>query len=69
MPPEPLLPQLARRGRVIVVNDEAHHLHDEVRSDTGDPLVARRLRSLGVSLGVALVGHLVVGDGGARLVD
>ncbi|HZI96880.1 MAG TPA: DEAD/DEAH box helicase family protein [Actinomycetales bacterium] len=38
--PEPLLPQLARRGRVLVVNDEAHHLHDEVRSETGEPLVA-----------------------------
>ncbi|MEJ7796580.1 MAG: DEAD/DEAH box helicase family protein, partial [Nocardioides sp.] len=37
---EPLLPRLARRGRVLVVNDEAHHLHDEVRSDTGEPLVA-----------------------------
>jgi type III restriction enzyme len=48
--PDPLLVQLARRGRVLVVNDEAHHLHDEVRSDTGEPLVAiqtlRRLHEL-----------------------
>jgi len=40
--PDPLLVQVARRGRVLVVNDEAHHLHDEVRSDTGEPLVAVR---------------------------
>ncbi len=40
--PDPLLLQVARRGRVLVVNDEAHHLHDEVRSDTGAPLVAIR---------------------------
>jgi type III restriction enzyme len=48
--PDPLLVQLARRGRVLVVNDEAHHLHDEVRADTGEPLVAiqtlRRLHDL-----------------------
>lgn len=42
--PEPPLLQIARRGRVLVVNDEAHHLHDEVKGDTGEPLVA--LRSL-----------------------
>lgn len=39
-----LIDRLAERGRLIVVNDEAHHLHDEVRSDTGEPLVV--LRSL-----------------------
>lgn len=39
-----LIDRLARRGRLLVVNDEAHHLHDEVRSDTGEPLVV--LRSL-----------------------
>ncbi|MGI8869348.1 MAG: DEAD/DEAH box helicase family protein, partial [Mycobacteriales bacterium] len=54
--PEPLLPQIARRGRVMVLNDEAHHLHDEVKSDTGEPLVAwqtiHRLHELGG--GVAL---------------
>lgn len=45
--PEPVMDQLARRGRVVVVNDEAHHLHEEVRSDTGEPLVAiRRLAHL-----------------------
>jgi type III restriction enzyme len=38
--PDPLLVQVARRGRVLVVNDEAHHLHDEVKADTGEPLVA-----------------------------
>lgn len=38
--PEPLLGQLAGHGRVMVLNDEAHHLHDEVKSDTGEPLVA-----------------------------
>lgn len=37
---EPPLQRLARRGRVLVLNDEAHHLHDEVRADTGEPLVA-----------------------------
>jgi len=37
---EPLITRLARRGRVLVVNDEAHHLHDEVQADTGEPLVA-----------------------------
>lgn len=42
--PPPLIDRLAERGRLIVVNDEAHHLHDEVRSDTGEPLVV--LRSL-----------------------
>ena len=36
--PEPVLTQLARRGRVLVVNDEAHHLHDAIRRETGDPL-------------------------------
>lgn len=40
--PDPLLTQLSRRGRILVLNDEAHHLHDEVRSDTGEPLVAIR---------------------------
>ncbi|WP_328990039.1 DEAD/DEAH box helicase family protein [Kribbella sp. NBC_01245] len=39
---DPLLVQLARRGKILVVDDEAHHLHDEVRSDTGEPLVAIR---------------------------
>jgi type III restriction enzyme len=37
---EPPLLRLARRGRVLVLNDEAHHLHDEVKADTGEPLVA-----------------------------
>lgn len=37
---EPLLTQVAARGRVLVLNDEAHHLHDEVKADTGEPLVA-----------------------------
>ena len=35
---EPPLPQLAQRGRVLVVNDEAHHLHDAIRRDTGEEL-------------------------------
>lgn len=47
---EPLLKAMARRGRVLVVNDEAHHLHDQVKADTGEPLVAiqqiRRLHEL-----------------------
>lgn len=38
--PEPLLPQVARRGRVLVVNDEAHHLHEEVKRDSGERLKA-----------------------------
>ncbi len=48
--PDPPLQQIARRGRVLVLNDEAHHLHDEVKSETGEPLVAvqtiRRLNQL-----------------------
>ena len=44
---EPLLQRLARRGRVVVLNDEAHHLHDEIRPDTGQPLqVIQVLRKL-----------------------
>lgn len=54
--PEPLLRQLAQRGPVMVLNDEAHHLHDEVKSDTGEKLVAwqtiQRLHEL--SGGIAL---------------
>ncbi|MGI8875432.1 MAG: DEAD/DEAH box helicase family protein [Egibacteraceae bacterium] len=33
---EPPLRRLAARGPVLVVNDEAHHLHDDVRSDPGN---------------------------------
>lgn len=48
--PEPPLHQLAARGRVLVLNDEAHHLHDEVKGDTGEPLQAiqsiRRLHQM-----------------------
>ena len=55
-PAATLIDRLAPRGEVIVINDEAHHLHDEVRSDTGEPLVV--LRSLAAlherSGGVAL---------------
>jgi len=36
----PPLVDIARRGRVLVVNDEAHHLHDEVKGETGEPLKA-----------------------------
>ncbi len=36
--PEPVLTRLARRGRLLVVNDEAHHLHDAIRRDTREPL-------------------------------
>ncbi len=38
--PEPPLRQLAARGPVLVLNDEAHHLHDEVKGETGEPLKA-----------------------------
>ena len=38
--PPPLLPQIAERGPLMVLNDEAHHLHDEVKADTGEKLVA-----------------------------
>lgn len=37
---DPPLRQIARRGRVLVINDEAHHLHDEVKGETGEPLKA-----------------------------
>ena len=44
---DPLLLRLAERGRLLVINDEAHHLHDEIRSDTGEPLeVLKSLRRL-----------------------
>jgi Uncharacterized protein conserved in bacteria len=60
--PEPPLARLARRGRVLVVNDEAHHLHDEVKSDTGEPLVAirtlRRLHDLAQEHGDGVVAQL-----------
>ncbi|MGH3829076.1 MAG: DEAD/DEAH box helicase [Pseudonocardiaceae bacterium] len=36
--PEPVLARLARRGQVLVVNDEAHHLHEAIRRDTSEPL-------------------------------
>jgi type III restriction enzyme len=36
--PEPVPTRLARRGRVLVVNDEAHHLHDAIQRDTKEPL-------------------------------
>lgn len=35
---DPVLEQLGRRGRVLVVNDEAHHLHDAITRDSGEPL-------------------------------
>lgn len=38
--PEPVITQLSRLGRVMVLNDEAHHLHDEVSGDAGDKLTA-----------------------------
>jgi type III restriction enzyme len=34
----PMLGQLAERGKILVVNDEAHHLHDAIRRDTGEEL-------------------------------
>ncbi|MGI9003150.1 MAG: DEAD/DEAH box helicase [Pseudonocardia sp.] len=36
--PDPILTRLAARGRVLVVNDEAHHLHEAIRRETGEPL-------------------------------
>lgn len=49
--PDPVLLRLAERGNVLVVNDEAHHLHEEIRRDTGDPLTIwrtlHRLHDLG----------------------
>ncbi len=38
--PDPMLVQLARRGRILALNDEAHHLHDRITLETGEPLVA-----------------------------
>lgn len=35
---EPVLTRLADRGRILVINDEAHHLHDAIRRDTNEPL-------------------------------
>lgn len=40
--PEPVLNRLAERGRVLVVNDEAHHLHEAVSRDTGEKLTVWR---------------------------
>src|SRR5690349_4717177 len=39
---EPVLVRLARRGPLAVVNDEAHHLHEQIRRDTGEPLTIWR---------------------------
>jgi len=51
---EPPLNQIAARGRVLVLNDEAHHLHDEVKGELGEPLRAiqtiERLNDLGTHL-------------------
>ena len=58
---EPLLIRMARRGRVMVIDDAAHHLHDEVKSETGEPLVAiqtlRRLHKLAQGYGGGVVGQ------------
>jgi len=35
---EPLLRRVAVRGRLLVVNDEAHHLHETIKRDTGEKL-------------------------------
>ncbi|MGI9002961.1 MAG: DEAD/DEAH box helicase [Pseudonocardia sp.] len=40
--PDPILTRIATRGRVLVVNDEAHHLHDAIRRDTGESLTIWR---------------------------
>lgn len=59
---EPLLPQLARRGRILAVNDEAHHIHDQITSDTGEPLRAvqtlNRLHELALRHGEGVVAQL-----------
>lgn len=34
----PLLHRVAERGRLLVLNDEAHHLHDAIERETGDAL-------------------------------
>lgn len=34
----PLLHRVAERGRLLVINDEAHHLHDAIERETGDAL-------------------------------
>lgn len=36
--PAPLLQRIAARGRLVVVNDEAHHLHETIKRDTGEKL-------------------------------
>jgi type III restriction enzyme len=47
---EPPLIRLAERGRVLVLDDEAHHVHDEIQSETRKPLrvvqVIQRLHDL-----------------------
>lgn len=44
---EPVLTRLARRGPLVVINDEAHHLHEQIRRDNGEPLtIWRTLRRL-----------------------
>lgn len=58
--PEPVLNRLAERGRLLVVNDEAHHLHEAIRRDTGEPLtIWRTLHRL----------HELAGDGVALQLD
>lgn len=34
----PLLDRIAERGRLLVINDEAHHLHDAIQRETGEAL-------------------------------
>ncbi|WP_322769896.1 DEAD/DEAH box helicase [Frankia sp. Cr1] len=44
---DPPLRRLAARGRVLVVDDEAHHVHDEIQSETREPLkVVQTIRRL-----------------------
>lgn len=47
---DPPLVRLAERGRVLVLDDEAHHIHDEIQSETRKPLkvvqAIERLHSL-----------------------
>jgi type III restriction enzyme len=56
--PEPILTRLAARGRILVVNDEAHHLHEAIKRETGEPLtIWRSLHRLHELSGNGVVGQ------------
>ncbi|MGH3622151.1 MAG: DEAD/DEAH box helicase family protein, partial [Sciscionella sp.] len=55
----PLLHRVAERGRLLVINDEAHHLHDSIERETGEALtIWQTLRRLHERSGDGIVAQL-----------